>query len=102
MGGRPWARRHEPSLGQAGSTHLVSVAEKAALLPGVDVQDDNDCVTGVHHGSPVPGPQRLRTGARCGCHRLLGLRPPQPQHTPPLCQEHTHTCRTSPKPCLQY
>lgn len=48
---------------QARGAHLVRVAKEETLLPGFDVQDDNDRVARVHNSSPVRGPQGLRAGA---------------------------------------
>lgn len=58
------------ALGQAvptpglGGTHLLCVTKEEALLPGVNVQDNNDRVAGVHDSSPIFGPQGLCMGAR--------------------------------------
>lgn len=51
-------------LPRARGAHLVCVAKEETLLPGFDVQDDNNCVARVHNSSPIRGPQGLRAGAR--------------------------------------
>lgn len=53
-----------PSHPGPGGAHLVRVAKEEALLPGVNVQHDDDRVAGVHDGGPILGPQSLHTGAR--------------------------------------
>lgn len=42
---------------QCQSRDLVCVAKEETLLPGFDVQDDNNCVARVHNSSPIRGPQ---------------------------------------------
>ena len=51
-------------LPQARAAHLLCVAKEETLLPGFNVQDDDDRVARVHNSSPIRGPQGLRAGAR--------------------------------------
>lgn len=62
--GTAWASGHKPPAAGPVAPHLVSVAEQAALLPGVGAQNDDDRVAGIHHSRPVLGPQGLRAGPR--------------------------------------